>query len=355
MRNFFSKRSNFRNFDSSSLRFFSEIVKQEESKSASSPKSASSIIAEYQKREFKLTPQQISEIEKVGADLFLTHESKQTFLKTGLRFEDVNTDLNQYNLKTTTGLRLTYLKNQLLLQDYDTVLREFFQATAQLNSKGLKLNLEPRFLDYFLYHIDPIKNAGYQIDIENLRIKQKYKILRLELFKNLKMNRFDNRPYKNYRFDFEKFNPLAPLCVATELGEDKTYFLNDRPYILAATMLVETPMNVVILNQNRSKKLYAGNEGKDNAYVVRFESEFNLNDLFWILPTQNKPSRLRSTRIADFNNILRGNPFFTEKFDLNGNDARFNYMSKDEEADNRVKNILEQLNKNMNSKNYSFI
>ena len=267
----------------------------------------------------------------------------------------MNTDLNQYNLKTTTGLRLTYLKNQLLLQDYDTVLREFFQATAQLNSKGLKLNLEPRFLDYFLYHIDPIKNAGYQIDIENLRIKQKYKILRLELFKNLKMNRFDNRPYKNYRFDFEKFNPLAPLCVATELGEDKTYFLNDRPYILAATMLVETPMNVVIFNQNRSKKLYAGNEGKDNAYVVRFESEFNLNDLFWILPTQNKPSRLRSTRIADFNNILRGNPFFTEKFDLNGNDARFNYMSKDEEADNRVKNILEQLNKNMNSKNYSFI
>ena len=142
MRNFFSKRSNFRNFDSSSLRFFSEIVKQESSKSVSSTKSASSIIAEYQKREFKLTPQQISEIEKVGADLFLTHESKQTFLKTGLRFEDVNTDLNQYNLKTSTGLRLTYLKNQLLLQDYDTVLREFFQATAQLNSKGLKLNFD---------------------------------------------------------------------------------------------------------------------------------------------------------------------------------------------------------------------
>ena len=119
-------------------------------------------------------------------------------------------------------------------------------------------------------------------------------------------------------------------------------------------MLVNSPMSIVIHNQNRSKKLYGGNEDKENTYVVRFESEFNLNDFFWILPTQNKPGRLRTTRIADFNNILRGNPYFTENMDLYGDKYRFNYMAKDEAADKKAANYINMLNANQNSKGYSF-
>lgn len=355
LRNFFIKSTiKLRQIDIITGRCFSEIIKHEDVKPVIIPKSAGSILAEHHIREFKLSSQQVTESEKVGADFFLTYETRQTFVKTGLRFEDVNEHVNQHNLNASTGIKLSYLKNQLLLRDYDTVLREFFQATAQLNTKGLKLNLEPRFLDYFLYHIDPIKSAGYQIDIENLRIKQNYKVLRFEIYKNLKMNRFENKPFSKYSFRQDRLNPVAPVCVATELGEDKSYFVNDKPYIFAATMLVETPMSLVIFNQNRSKKLYAGSETKDNTYVVRFESEFNFSDFFWILPTQNKPARLRNTRIADFNNILRGNPFFNEKIDLLSDKARFNYMSKDDQADDKVRNILQQLNTNQGRKGYSF-
>jgi hypothetical protein len=339
-------------FELKSKRFLTEIIKQEDLKPATNPHSASNIFANSLSRDFKLTQNDLAENQRVGADIFLTPEIKETFVKTGIRFDEINNQLNQNNLITDEGWRMKFLKNNLFLQEYDTILREFFQATAQMNMNGLKLNLENRLMDYFLHHISPVKRDGYQIDIENLKIKQNYKLLRLEIYKNLSLNRYENRPFKNYTFSQSRLNPLGSHCILTETGVDKSYFTNNQPYILATTMIVETPMSLAIFNQNRSRKLFGGNDGRNNVYVVRFESQLNFSDFLWILPTQNKPSRLRSTRITDFNNVLRGNPYFTEKWDLIDGNQRFNYMSRDESADKRVINFIEYANKNRRNLSY---
>jgi hypothetical protein len=67
----------------------------------------------------------------------------------------------------------------------------------------------------------------------------------------------------------------------------------------------------------------------------------NYSDFTWILPNPNKPSRLRSTKITDFNNMLRGNPyFFKNTWDLVNENERYNYMLKDSNADEKAYNLL---------------
>jgi hypothetical protein len=97
------------------------------------------------------------------------------------------------------------------------------------------------------------------------------------------------------------------------------------------------------MNQNMSRKVHGQPEDQTIEYVVRFESQFTYNDFLWVLPVQNKPKRIRSTKIADFNNVMRGNPFFESKFDLVDDNLRFNYMVRSQNSDNKVRNFISSI------------
>jgi len=297
-----------------------------------------------------LPPEIMNNAIKTGAELYLTPEKLKAIESAGFNFKDNNPthNLNQLNTDFGKGFFYQYLKNMLLLNDYDNVFRSFLQATAQFRLDGLNLVTEPRLLDYFFHNLINIRRQGYNVEFQDLKIIQDYSVIRVELYKNLKINRYANAPYSRYSFKDYK-TPIGVSHVATLKGDDISYFHNDRPYILATTMHVKTPMKIQVFNQNLSKKLHGGENGEVLNYVVRFETEMNLNDFAWILPTQNKPKRLRSTKIADFNNLLRGNPYFLENFDIGGSkEERYIYMQSGEDRDNDVRKILENMMKNQN-------
>jgi hypothetical protein len=194
-------------------------------------------------------------------------------------------------------------------------------------------------------NLNSIKSLGYQLEIDTLTTRQEYSVLRLEVYKNLKINRYENKSHNNYTFSKIK-SPLGDIAVAHPKNEDVSFAKDQKPFILATTMRVKSPMKIAIYNQNMSKKVYGDIEDQTIDYVVRFETQMTYSDFTWILPNPNKPSRLRLTKITDFNNMLRGNPYFYKNtWDLLDDKARYNYMTKDSKADENAYFLLESYNK----------
>jgi hypothetical protein len=226
-----------------------------------------------------------------------------------------------------------------LLQDYNSVFRDFLQSCCLFDLEGLKLTCENRLKKYMTTNLNSIINKGFNVELESLKILQEYKVLKVELFKNLRINRDENKQLSQYEINVHP-TPLGKLVIANEKGNDYSFAKDSKPFILATTMLVKTPMKVGIFSQNLKRKLYGQPEQENIDYVVRFETQVSMSELFWILPTQNKPKRLRSTKITDFNNVMRGNPFFLEKFDMVDDNSRYNFMTKSLELDNNHKRFV---------------
>lgn len=238
-----------------------------------------------------------SEAQKVGADLVLPSDVNSKVCRSGVIFNTFH-DFP----KTTGGWYLNYLKNMGLIRDYESVFRDFLQSIARKDDNYLDLVSESRLADHIIEQLNHIRKAGYIIDLENLKIKQEYEVADWSVYKNLRIRREENP--SNFRF--EKYGKLS---IARVDGEDKSIYDNIRPFILSSLMKVKTPMKLSIFNQNFSAKLYGKGINESLEYLVKFETELNYSDFLWILPTVNKPSRARRTRITDINNVLEGNDF----------------------------------------------
>ena len=287
------------------------------------------------------TKEEIMLSQKLGIDLYLNSHKLSVIENSGFYFIDQENQLN-LSVNSQEGWRLKYLKNMNLLQIYDDIFREFLQNCAKLDNFGLDLNLEPRFANFIKFKLYELKRFGFNLEVNTIKIRQNYKILRMEIYKNLSIDRSQNSEFSKYKFN--KINlGLAPMVVANEVGVDNSLAMNKKPFILATTMLIQSPMRLAIFNQNLSKEFKI----KDKEvldYVVRFETEMNYSDFGWILPSQNKPSRMNVTKITDFNNVLRGNPYFTEKIDLDDENLRYTYMLKDSRLDSEAVSMLKTLN-----------
>jgi hypothetical protein len=326
-----------------SIKLFSEIVPK--SDTAVVKPSSLETLSEISKQTFGLTPEEYKKTKAVGADLYLSPDKKEIIQNPSFFFRDRNDGLNLENA-ASRGWKLKYLKNMNLLNEYDTLFRDYLQSCATYDANGLALDCEPTFQTLLQQSLNTLKKKGYQLEIESLSTKMDYGVLRIELYKNLNIDRSKNSDYSRYSF-VKSSTPLGTLVNAREIGEDNNSLAkNQKPFILATTMLVRTPMKIAIFNQNLSRKIYGENENEAIDYVVRFETQMNYSDFTWILPGPNKPSRLRMTKITDFNNLARGNPFFPRNtWDLIDENARYNYMTKDRSKDEQVYFSLDLLNK----------
>ncbi len=332
----FTGRANFYKMTS---RFFTEVTTKDSDSQPSVKKPDTKDFSD-------LTAEQYNSALKVGADLSLSPENLKEIETVGFSFTDKNPtfDLNKITQAASKGYFHQYLKNLLLLTDYNHCFRTFLQAIAMQKAEGLELVSEPRLNMYLLSNLHLIRTKGFNVEFSDLRILQDFKVLRVELYKNLSIDRFENQSYEKYTFATYP-TPIGRCKSATLMGEEKSYFHNNFPYTLATTMHVRSPMKLQIFNQNLSKKLHGGENKEVLDYVVRFETKMNINDFAWVLPTQNKPKRVRQTKITDFNNVLRGNPYFPENFDLIGTQKdRWNYMQEGEDKDMEVAEILKKLN-----------
>lgn len=103
-----------------------------------------------------------------------------------------------------------------------------------------------------------------------------------------------------------KYNYYTP-------AEDNRSFLDHldseyKPYVVAITVLFESPMKMFVQNQNYSAILFGSNDEETVKNVIRFETNMRWLDFGKLLPVSNKHPQ--GWRITDFNNVLNENPFF---------------------------------------------
>lgn len=82
-----------------------------------------------------------------------------------------------------------------------------------------------------------------------------------------------------------------------------------RPYTVAVTALIESPMKMYVENQNYSSVLFGSKDKELVKNIVRFEAKAKWFDFFKVLPVDNKMNL--EWKITDFNNILYENPYFS--------------------------------------------
>lgn len=333
---------NSTNFLKSNKFNFSEVIPsnstgEEETPISKIPKNLDELILKNSNH----TKEEIAISKKIGTDLYLNQEKLNTIENSGFYFNELDQRIN-FTTKGMTNWRLNYLKNMRLLEDYDNIFREFLQNCARFDTYGIDLNCEPRLAEMIKIKLRELKKFSFNLEVNTIKIRQSYKILRMEIFKNINIDRslntdFDQKSFSNFNMG------LGNMVVANQKGEDYSLAQNQKPFVLACTMLVQSPMRLAIFNQNLSKEFKLRDEEVLD-YVVRFETEMNYSDFTWILPTQNKPSRMKFTKITDFNNVLRGNPYFLEDFELgNDPDRRFHYMARDEKSDEDALNYLKKM------------
>lgn len=146
----------------------------------------------------------------------------------------------------------------------------------------------------------------------NLTVEQpNIKVLKVEIHNGLKVERSQNSSQEDYN-----------ISTSSILGAPTTYYVpkkdtrsildnfepNHRPYVIAVTALIESPMKMYVQNQNYSKILFGSDDKELVKNVVRFEANVTYWDLLKMLPVNNKPSM--KWKITDFNNLMNENPYF---------------------------------------------
>jgi hypothetical protein len=316
---------------------FSEVIPSSNSHEENTLLKVSRNLDELILKNSNHTKEEIAVSQKLGADLYLNQEKLQVIENSGFYFNELDNKLNFKSIGSKNW-RYKYLENMCLIEEYDDLFREFLQNCAKCDTFGIDLNCEPRLAEMIKIKLRELKKFSFNLEVNTIKIRQNHKLLRMEILKNINIDRSQNEDFS--RLSFSKVNTgLANMVVANQKGEDYSFAQKQKPFILACTMLVQSPMRLAIFNQNLSKEFKLRDEDVLD-YVVRFETQMTYSDFTWILPTQNKPSRLKFTKITDFNNILRGNPYFLESFDLENSEKRFDYMSKDVKSDEEALSYL---------------
>lgn len=146
----------------------------------------------------------------------------------------------------------------------------------------------------------------------NLTVEQpSIQVLKVELTHGLDVERANNGDATDWVET--KSSLLGNSCTYYTPKEDGRDMIDGvdasyRPYGVAVTVLIESPMKMFVQNQNYSKILLGTDNDELVKNVVRFETNLKWTELLDILPINNKAPR--HWRITDFNNIMNENPHF---------------------------------------------
>lgn len=160
--------------------------------------------------------------------------------------------------------------------------------------------------------LDRIHFHGLDVEMANLTVEQpSIQILKVEITHGLGVDRDADGAADDWN-----------VTQSSLLGAPCTYYTpkNDtrdcidgldgshKPYNVAVTALIESPMKLFVMNQNFSKILLGNDNDEMAKNVVRFETNLRWTELADILPTFNKAPK--NWKITDFNNLMNENPRF---------------------------------------------
>lgn len=148
----------------------------------------------------------------------------------------------------------------------------------------------------------------------NLTVDQpKIKVLKVEVHHGISVDRSLNKPASEYTISKGSlFGAKQQVYVPKN---DTRHFLdnldsNYKPYVIAATLMIESPMKLFVQNQNFSKVLFGSTDEENVKNIIRVETQVRWLDLFKLLPVENKPQF--GWKITDFNNVLNENSYLPQ-------------------------------------------
>ena len=197
--------------------------------------------------------------------------------------------------------------------DYEInkLFRDFHQACALPDYERLGSICEGKLAQYVQESVRRIHFHGLDIEMANLTVDQpRLKVLKVELSHGLSRNRAANQPAAAYNTTKTSFLGATETVYASAKN-DSRHFLdhldyNHKPYVVAATILVESPMKLFVQNQNYSSVLFGSADEELVKNVIRVEAQVRWLDLLKGLPVGNKPHL--GWQLTDFNNVLNENP-----------------------------------------------
>ena len=163
--------------------------------------------------------------------------------------------------------------------------------------------------------IEKVHFHGMDIEMANIRnFSDKTEILDVEISYGLNVDRNTNLPEDAYTISKSTLMG-APLTTYTSKKSDNrsifdTLDRDHKPYLIAVTALIHSPMKLYVWNQNRSKILFGSDDKEPVKNVVKFEANVKWTEFLRILPVHNKRLLSRAWKITDYNNVMNENPYF---------------------------------------------
>ena len=197
---------------------------------------------------------------------------------------------------------------------FNSLFREFHTACAIPDYEIIDKLCEGKLSQYVRESVKRIHFHGLDLELANLTVEQpKMKLLKVEISHGVNVERAQNLPASEYQI--KKTTLLGANESVYVQKNDTRSFLDHldgeyKPYVIAATVLIESPMKLFVQNQNYSKVLFGSNDEEIVKNVVRFETQARWLDIFKLLNVQNKADRV--WKITDFNNVLNENPITSQ-------------------------------------------
>jgi len=212
----------------------------------------------------------------------------------------------------TSSFWNTWVTNSGAIFDMNLLFREFHQQVSIPHPTNIKKICEGRLAQVVNQSVERIHFHGMDVEMANLTVEQPgFKVLKVEMTHGLKVDRASNGKLED--LNVNKSSILGAPCDYYVPKNDKrdmfdSIELDHKPYLVAVTCLIESPMKLFVYNQNCSKILFGSEDTEHVKNVVRFEANLAWSDLLHVLPTNNKPHF--DWRITDWNNIMNENPLF---------------------------------------------
>ena len=160
--------------------------------------------------------------------------------------------------------------------EINTRFRELHQACALPDYSNIDSICEGKLAQYFKESVRRIHFHGLDIEMANLTVEQpKIKVLKVEVHHGIHLERSKNKPAKEYNITKGKLFG-ATQTIYTPKNDQRSFLdnldNNYKPYVVAATVLIESPMKLYVQNQNFSAVLFGSTDKEMVKNVVRFEA-----------------------------------------------------------------------------------
>jgi hypothetical protein len=249
---------------------------------------------------------------RLGVDTEFSQQKHAYVLTFPWNFDEI-IDEFQGRYRPIGGFWATFVNNSGAIGEFNNLFREFHQMCAQHDAKGVEKVCEGRLAQAVNESLDRIHFHGLDVEMANLTVTQpNIQILKVEISHGIGVERDANGAAEDWQVS-ESSLLGAPCSYYTPSNDQRDCIdgldADHKPYKIAVTAMVESPMKLYVLNQNHSKVLFGSEDEENIKNVVRFEANLRWFDFMNLLPVENKNS-IGQWKITDFNNVLNENPLF---------------------------------------------